>query len=98
MTNGYKRISAVQTAFEILEYLADRAGPESPKEIAKAVKVPYGTAMSHIATLCDGGYLVDEGSGVRIGTKMSGFWLKMKAGAEAKRTTIDEALKVLGQI
>jgi len=98
MTNGYKRIAAVQTAFEILEYLAGRSGPETPKEIAKAVKVPYGTAMSHIATLCDGGYLVDEGGCIRIGTKMSCFWLKLKAGAEMKRTTIDEALKILGQI
>ncbi len=98
MTDSYKRISAVKTAFEILEYLSDRAGPATPHEIAKAVQVPYGTAMSHIATLSDGGYIVDEGAGVRIGMKMSAFWLKMKAAAEMKRTTIEQALSVLGKI
>jgi DNA-binding IclR family transcriptional regulator len=98
MTDSYKRISAVKTAFEILEYLSDRAGPATPQEIAKAVQVPYGTAMSHIATLSDAGYVIGDGAGVRIGTKMSAFWLKFKVGAEMKRTTIEQALAALGGI
>lgn len=98
MTASYKRISAVKTAFEILEHLSDQSGPATPKEIAIALRLPYGTVMSHIATLCDGGYVLREGSGVRIGTRMCAFWLKAKASVEAKRTTIDQALGVLAGV
>ncbi|MGA3114824.1 MAG: helix-turn-helix domain-containing protein [Syntrophobacteraceae bacterium] len=98
MTQSYKRVSAVKTAFEILEHLSDQAGPVSPKQIGIALRLPYGTVMSHIATLSDGGYVVDAGDGVRIGTRMGGFWLRVKAGAEMKRTTIEQALSVLGGI
>ncbi|MGA2735808.1 MAG: winged helix-turn-helix transcriptional regulator [Syntrophobacteraceae bacterium] len=98
MTAGYKRIAAVKTTFEILEYLSDHPGPVSQKEIGIALKLPYGTVMSHVATLCDGGYLVQAGDGIRIGPRMSVFWLKMKAHVEMKRATIEQALSVLGGI
>ena len=99
MTQGYKRISAVKTTFEILEYLSDRSGPVSAKEIGAALRLPYGTVMSHVATLCDGGYIIQaEDGGVRIGTRMSIFWLRLKGGSEMRKTTIEQALGLLAGI
>lgn len=99
MTTGYKRVGAVKTAFEILEHLADRAGPVTPKDIGIALRLPYGTVMSHVATLSDGGYIVQGADGgVRIGTRMSVFWLRLKAQSEMRKTTIEQALTLLGTI
>ena len=98
MTNGYKRIGAVKTAMEMLEHISNQPGKTSPKEIAIALRLPYGTVMSHLATLCDGGYITmtPEG-GVQIGVRLSLFWLRLKAVAETKRTTIEQALGMLGE-
>jgi DNA-binding IclR family transcriptional regulator len=98
MTQGYKRIAAIKTTFEILEYLADRSGPVSAKEIGIALRLPYGTVMSHIATLSDGCYISQAGDGIRIGTRMSLFWLKVKAASEARKSTIEQALALLGGV
>ncbi|MEM5789380.1 MAG: helix-turn-helix domain-containing protein [Syntrophobacteraceae bacterium] len=98
MTRSYKRIGAVKTAFEILEYLSIQHGLVNAKQIATELRMPYGTVMTHMATLLDGGYVSQVGDGFKIGTRMSLFWLRMREMAESRRMTIEQALSVLGGI
>lgn len=96
MGSSYKRIAAVKTSMDILEYLSNQTRMVTGKEISEALNLPYGTVMSHIATLADGGYVSAVGDGLKVGTRMSLFWLRLKAEAEGRRTTIEQALGLLG--
>ena len=95
MTSGYKRIESVKTALAVLEHLSNRKDPIQARELGIALKLPYGTVMTHVATLEDLGYVANEGGGIRIGPKVAMFWFKQMERVEAKRTTIEQALAVL---
>lgn len=96
MTASYKRIAAVRLAFEILEHLSERDEPATGTEIAASMRLPYGTVMSHLATLSDGGYVALAGERYKVGPKMAAFWAKSRAALEVQRTLIDRALSALG--
>jgi len=95
MTDSYRRIGAVRTAMDVLEQLAQCNDLVTGKQLAEQMGLPYGTVMSHLATLCDGGYVIQVGEGYRIGARMSLFWVRTKAELEAKRSILDQALSIL---
>lgn len=98
MTKSYKRIGAIKTTFDILEHLSAQTRAVTAKEVADALRLPYGTVMSHIATLTDGGYVVQAGEGLKIGPRMALFALRLKAELERKHANIEQMLSLMADI
>ena len=49
----YRRISAVTVAVRILRFMSEQRDMVSGQEIARAIEMPHGTVMCHLATLED---------------------------------------------
>ena len=92
---SYKRIGAVKTAAAVLDRLAETHGAKA-KELAEALQLPYGTVMSHLATLSDCGYVRQEGERFVLGRKFAAYWAMLKAELEEQRDKISSALAALG--
>lgn len=81
---SYRRIAAVKTAIEILRFLSDQDEPVAGIEIAKALDIPQGTAMCHLATLEDEGFVERTGDSYGLGQDIAVMWAKRKALLETK--------------
>ena len=91
----YKRIEAVRKAGEILKYLGQVKEPATGPEIATAVNLAAGTAMCHLATLEDIGFVQRIGDHWRIGTGLALMWARVKSNLEGEKMLIEERLKEL---
>ena len=81
---SYRRIAAVKTAIEILRFLSDQDEPVSGAEIAKALDIPQGTTMCHLATLEDEGFVGRTSDSYELGQDVAVMWAKRKALLELK--------------
>jgi len=93
----YRRIEAVRKTGEILKYLANIKEPATGPDIAKAVSLPTGTTMCHLATLEDLGFVLVVGERFQLGMGLALFWARVKSSLEAQRDNIDNALNLLNQ-
>ncbi len=94
-TTTYKRIEAVRKTGEILKFLAGQKEPVPCPKIAQAVNLPTGTAMCHLATLEDLGFVSTVGDRFRLGMGLALFWARVKSTLEAERTRIEQNIKSL---
>ncbi|WP_321495603.1 helix-turn-helix domain-containing protein [uncultured Desulfobacter sp.] len=95
MGTTYRRIKAVDTTFEILEYLADQRGPVTGAQVAFDLKVPFPTVMCHLATAQDRGYVQVVGEQYRLGMKLAVFWARMKSLKEGELQDVQRDLDIL---
>jgi len=79
---SYRRIEAVRTSLKVLRLLADQRGPVSGQEVARALDLPHGTVMSHLATLEDEGVVRKVGEHYELGMALALFWARRKANLE----------------
>ena len=93
----YRRIEAVRKTGEILKFLANVKEPASGPEVAKAVGLPTGTAMCHLATLEDLGFVLTVGDRFQAGMGLALFWARVKSTLEAQRDKINKNLDLLNQ-
>ncbi len=93
----YRRIEAVRKTGEILKYLANIKEPATGPDIAKAVGLPTGTTMCHLATLEDLGFVLTIGERFQLGMGLALFWARVKSTLEAQRDNINNALNLLNQ-
>lgn len=93
---SYKRIGSSATTIQVLKFLAKQRGPVAGKAIATGLGLPYGTVMSHLATLEDEGLLEVTGETFDLSMGMSLFWAHRKAGDETKRARIEREMDLLG--
>jgi len=96
----YKRIKAVRKAGEILKHLGQVKEPSTGPEIAKAVGLAVGTAMCHLATLEDVGFVqrvgdASTGSAWRIGMGLALIWARVKANLEGEKMLVESQIKEL---
>ena len=91
----YHRIVAVKTAARILEFLAHQQTPVTGQEVARALDLPHGTVMCHLATLDDVQFVRCVGDSYELGMKLSLFWARKKARLEAQRIRLDRAIEIL---
>jgi DNA-binding IclR family transcriptional regulator len=92
---SYKRIEAVRKAGEILKHLGQMKGPSTGPEIATAIGLASGTAMCHLATLEDLGFVQRVGDYWRIGTGLALIWARVKSNLEGEKMLIEANLKEL---
>ena len=95
MPKTYRTIDAVKKAGEILRFLANQKEPVPGAEIAKAVGLATGTAMCHLATLEELGFVRVVGEGYEIGLGAALLWSRYKSNREALRDQINRELEEL---
>jgi len=95
VSKSYKRIEAVRKAGEILKHLAYVKEPITGADIAKAVDLPVGTVMCHMATLEDLGFVQGVGDKWKLGMGLALIWARVKSSLEADRQRIEDNLKGL---
>ncbi len=95
MGTTYRRIKSVNTAFEILEYLADQRELVTGAQVAADLNVPFPTVMCHLATALDRGYVQVVGEQYRLGMKLAVFWARMKSLKEGELQRAQQDLDIL---
>ena len=93
----YHRIEAVRKTGEILKYLSNTKDPASAPDIARAVGLPTGTTMCHLATLDDLGFVLTVGDRYQLGMGLALFWARVKSSLEAQRDKVNQNLGLLNQ-
>lgn len=91
----YRRIDAVRKAADILKMLSNQKTPVTGGEVAQACGIPVATAMSHIATLGDAGFVESVGDGYRLGAAAAMLWARVKGNLEGDKARIERSLTQL---
>jgi len=95
VAQSYRKIEAVRKAAEILKYLANEKGIVNGSEIAKAVALPMGTVMCHMATLEELGFVARIGDGYKLGMGLALMWARVKSGLEGERDRVERDLQII---
>ena len=96
MGKTYRRIAALAVTEKILKHLADRRDPVPAAELAKTLALPYGTVMSHLATLEDIGWARRVGDHWEVGMGLALYWARRKAYLEGNIARMTTELDQLG--
>ena len=91
----YRTIETVRKAGEILKFLAGQKEPVSGADIARAVGLPQGTTMCHLATLEEIGFVRTVGEKFELGMGAALLWSRYKSNREALRDKINKELEEL---
>lgn len=91
----YKRIESVRVTVRILRYLSAAPGPVAGQEVARAIDMPHGTVMCHLATLEDEGLVRSVGGAYELGMGLGLFWAKYKSKTEGKIARLQGELEQL---
>lgn len=75
----YQRIAAVRATISILRLLSEQRQPIPAPEIARALDIPHGTVMCHLATLADEHLVRSVGQAWELDMGMAHFWARRKA-------------------
>ena len=92
----YKTITSVSTAIDILGFVADQREAVSGAEIATASNLNYNTAMCHIETLKQAGYIEPAGEGFVLGMAAAKLWSRKKAALSGSINRASAQLNDLG--
>lgn len=95
MAQSYRKIEAVTKTLEILEFLAKQREPINGPDIARAVGLPVGTVMCHLATLEDKNFIRRVGGCIELGMGVATIWAKKKSLLEGQREQINRDIRML---
>lgn len=95
MTKSYTRIQSDMKLIEIVEYLHTQIEPQAGMDIARALSMPYGTVMSHLASLIDAKWVRPAGGNYEPGPRLMGMYSAYKLGMQAKLEKIQTELNHL---
>jgi DNA-binding IclR family transcriptional regulator len=84
MAKSYTRIQSDMKLIEIVEHLLRQIEPQAGMDIARALEMPYGTVMSHLASLMDAKWVAPEGGNYAPGSRLMGMYSAYKTGLRAK--------------
>ena len=96
MGNSYKRIKSVNTALDILEYVAESPDGASAHRIGQDLNIPFATIMCHLATLGDRAYVRRIGDVYQVGMKLAVYWARVKSRKENEIIRRQDDLALLG--
>ncbi|OGC00113.1 hypothetical protein A2V82_16365 [candidate division KSB1 bacterium RBG_16_48_16] len=88
----YKKIEAVRKTGEVLKYLSSQKDAVTGPELGKAVNLPVGTVMCHLATLEEMGFVQSVGDGYRLGMGLALIWARVKSNLEGDRVRVERDL------
>lgn len=95
MAQSYRKIEAVTKALEILEFLATQKDPVNGPEVARAVGLPVGTVMCHLATLEEKNFIRRVGGYIELGMGAATIWARKKSLLEGARDRISRDIRQL---
>jgi DNA-binding IclR family transcriptional regulator len=93
--SSYNRIAAIKVTVSILRYLADQKQAVSGQDVSRAVDVPHGTVMCHLATLEDEHLVRSVGGAWELDMGLALFWARKKAQLQG---TIERATDELNRL
>jgi len=92
----YRQIGSVKTAIEILRFLSEQEQSVSGGEVAKALDIPQGTAMCHLATLEAVEFVERAGNLYELGQFSALLWARRKDLLESRIAKSAKDLNELG--
>ena len=95
MAKSYRKIEGVLKTGGILKYMADQKEAVGGNEIAKALDMPQGTVMSHLASLEELNFVTRVGERFDLGMGLALFWARKKSRLEGERSRIDRDIEEL---
>jgi len=93
--DSYRRIESVKKTTDVLKFLAKERRLLTGSEVAEGVGLPTGTALCHLITLADAGFVRQVGEGWELGIGLALIWARVKANIEGKINTLQSELKAL---
>lgn len=93
---SYRRVEAVKVAVKILRHMSEQGDMVSGQDIARAIDMPHGTVMCHLATLEDERLVRCVGGAWELDMGMSHFWARRKAMLEGRIMRDKAELEQLG--
>ncbi len=96
MGNSYRRIKSVNTALDILEYVAESPGGATAHRIGRDLDIPFATIMCHLSTLGDRAYVRRMGDVYQVGMKLAVYWARVKSCKENEILQRENDLVLLG--
>lgn len=93
---SYRRIAAIGITNMILKHLADQREPVSAADVIKALDLPSGTVMCHLATLEDLTWVRRIGECWELGYGIALLWARKKAQIEDGINRMRNDLRQLG--
>ena len=97
MAQSYRKIEAVTKTLEILEFLSTRRDPVSGPDVARAVGLPVGTVMCHLATLEEKNFIRRVGGCIELGMGAATIWARKRSLLEGQRDLINRELQTLNE-
>lgn len=95
MATSYTRIQSDMKLIEIVEHLLRQIEPQAGMDIARALDMPYGTVMSHLASLMDAKWVAPSGGNYAPGPRLMGMYSAYKMGLQAQLSKIQTELNTL---
>jgi len=95
MVKSYRKIEAVTKTLEILEFLANQKDPVNGPDVARAVGLPVGTVMCHLATLEEKNFIRRVGGCTELGMGAAIIWARKKSLLEGARDKINRDIRQL---
>jgi len=95
MAKSYTRIQSDMKLIEIVEHLLRQNEPQAGMDIARALEMPYGTVMSHLASLIDAKWIAPTGGNYEPGPRLMGMYSAYKMGMQSKLEKIQTELNTL---
>ena len=92
---SYKRIGAVKTTIDIIQYLARQKEPVSVKSLSEELNMSSATALCYLATLEDDGFARSSRGNWGPGIGMVLIRRKMKKQLEIKSAEINGQLGLI---
>jgi DNA-binding IclR family transcriptional regulator len=92
---SYKRIEALTKAAKILKFMSDEKEAVGGTRIAQGTGLPIGTAMCHLITMEELGWVVSIGDNWRLGMGLALIWARVKTSQEAEREQINKNIELL---
>lgn len=91
MSTTYRRIGAVKTTADLLQFLSRQKEPVTGSAVAEGLGLPTATVMCHLVTLEDAGLVRKIADGYELGMKIMLFWAAYKSKLEERiaRDTAD---------
>ena len=92
---SYNRVASDMKLIEIVEYLLQQTEPKSGSDIGRALGMPHGTVMSHLASLLDAKWVKQTGAAYEPGLRLMGMYSAYKLGVVGQRDALDRKLALL---
>lgn len=93
--DSYRRIEAVTKTGYIMKYLGNQRTPVPAQDIARAVGLPLGTAMCHLVSLAEHGFVRQVSDGWELGLGLALLWARVKSNLEGQRDRINKDIESL---